>query len=100
MEHFSHHMPQGVWLTQLRCVQASLTDPVTVELQGMAPTQESVSEFILRLQASEDLENVNLKYTQGDKVQERPMIRFEVSGSIVGTAKPAPLTADPKEGEK
>lgn len=99
LEHFSVHMPSGVWLTQLRCSQAADTEPINVELQGIAPNQEAVSEFILRLQASEDLENVSLKYTQGDTVEEQQVIRFEVSGSIVGTAKAKPATEEEGEGE-
>ena len=100
MDHLSHHMPSGVWLTQLRCTQSSSTDPITIEVQGMAPNQEAVSEFILRMQACEDLDSVNLKYTQGDTVQEHAMIRFEVSGNIIGTAKAAPVTEESKEGQK
>ncbi len=97
LDHLSHHMPSGVWLTQMRCSQTSSTEPIKVELQGMSPNQDAASEFILRLQASEDLDDVNLKYTQGDQVNEKPVIRFEVSGSIVGTAKEAPVTEETKE---
>lgn len=98
LEHFSVHTPPGVWLSQLRCIQAAETEPVTVEIQGLAPNQEAVSEFILRLQSSEDLESVQLRYTQGALVDERSLIRFEISGNLVGTAK-APPPAD-EEGQE
>ena len=98
MNHFSHHVPAGVWLTQMKCSQAAITEPVSIELQGLAPSQELASEFILRVQASEDLENVVLKATSGDQINERQMIRFELKGDLVGTAKPAPVTeADSEE---
>lgn len=88
MGHLSHHVPQGVWLTQMKCSQAAITDPVSIEWQGLAPSQELASEFILRVQASEDLENVQLKATSGDQIQDHQMIRFELKGDLVGTAKP------------
>ncbi|MCC6686128.1 MAG: PilN domain-containing protein [Fimbriimonadaceae bacterium] len=100
MDHLSHNVPTGVWLTQVKCMQAAVTDPVSIELQGLAPSQELASEFILRVQASEDLENVVLKSTSGDQVNERQLIRFEVKGDLVGTAKAAPAVDEKSEGTK
>ncbi len=99
LEHLSFHVPSGLWLTQLRCNQVSETEPIVVDVQGMAPTQEIVSEFILRLQSSEDLEGVSLKYTQGDQVEEQPVIRFEVTGNVAGSAKAEPVAKE-EEGAK
>ncbi|MCC7101625.1 MAG: PilN domain-containing protein [Fimbriimonadaceae bacterium] len=100
MDHLSHNVPNGVWLTQVKCLQAAVTDPVSIELQGLAPSQELASEFILRVQASEDLENVVLKSTSGDQVNERQLIRFEVKGDLVGTAKAAPAVDEKSEEKK
>jgi Tfp pilus assembly protein PilN len=101
LDHLSRSVPEGVWLTVMRCQQPSATEPVSLEMQGLAPNQEKVSEFILRLQSSADLESVQLKYTQGDQFGTKSMIRFEVSGSITGTAKPKPVVnEEDKEGEE
>ncbi|MBN8690155.1 MAG: PilN domain-containing protein [Armatimonadetes bacterium] len=98
LDHISRSVPEGIWLISMRCNQPSEQDPVTVEVQGFGPTQELVSELILRLQGTKDLENVMLKYTQGDVAAENKSIRFEVAAQIAGSAKLPPIT-EKKEGD-
>lgn len=96
LDHMSRSCPPSVWLTVMRCSQNQEEEPVRVEIQGLSPDQQNVSDLILRLQSSLDLENVNLKYTQPERKDESVLIKFEISGDIVGTAKPKPA---PEEGE-
>lgn len=97
LDHVSRSTPEGCWLTGMRASQAEDTEPIVVEVQGLGPTQEQVSEFILRLQGCKDLDSVNLRFTQGEAIGTEHAIKFEVTANIVGTAKPKPI---PKEGEE
>lgn len=97
LDHVSNNMPEGVWLTAIRCSQGSEQEPVVVEVQGLGPTQEKISEFILRIQGTSDIEAVNLRYTQGEMLNEERAIKFEVSGNIAGTAKPLETVSEDKK---
>lgn len=100
LDHMSRSCPENVWMTSLRCNQSSEEEPVRIEVQGLGPSQESISDLILRLQSSLDLENVNLKYTQAEIKDEKQFIKFEVSADVQGTAKPKPVEKEEKkEGE-
>ncbi len=102
LDHLSRSCPEKVWLTGLRCSQNGIEDPIVMEMQGLAPNQDSVSRLILNLQSSTDLETVDLKYTQGDLIGAERAIKYELTGSIKGTAKPIPVAkeAEPTEEEK
>lgn len=100
LDHVSKSCPEAVWLTSMRCNQNSEEEPVRVEVQGLGPTQESISDLILRLQSCMDLENVQLKYTQAEVKEKERYIKFEISGEVVGTAKPKPVEKDKSEEEK
>jgi Tfp pilus assembly protein PilN len=97
LDHVSRSIPTGTWLTQIRCSQAAPTDPVIIELQGIAPDLGASSEVILRLQGSKDLENVNVRYTQEEVMDELRLIKFEVVAGVKGSQIELPK---PKEGEE
>jgi Tfp pilus assembly protein PilN len=94
MTHIAHQTPQPTWLTAMRVQATDASKPINLSLIGIAPGQEPISEFILRLQNSKDLENVNLKYSQEKMMQMVKAVEFEVTADIVGTAE-----AKPKEEE-
>lgn len=103
LDHISRSIPSGTWLTQLRCSQAAPTDPVIIEMQGIAPDLGASSEVILRLQGSKDLENVNVRYTQEEIMDELRLIKFEVVAAVKGSQieLPKPPESDaPAEGAK
>jgi len=98
LDHISRSCPGQVWLTGVRCSQNSIEDPIIMEIQGLGPDQDSVSRLILNLQSSTDLETVDLRYTQGDSIGISRAIKYEITGAIKGTAKPAPIVPK-KDGE-
>ena len=84
--HVSTQTPPDVWLTGFRSVSNDPSAPVMVTFQGMAMAQEPVGEFILRLQNAEDLERVNLKFTQEKLVNATRTKEFQLEAAVVGTA--------------
>jgi Tfp pilus assembly protein PilN len=96
LDHISRSIPTGTWLTLIRCSQAAPTDPVIIEMQGIAPDLGASSEAILRLQGSKDLENVNVRYTQEEMIDELRLIKFEVVAGVKGSQIELPK---PPEGD-
>jgi len=90
LEHLSKQTPPGAWLTSMRTQGTDPTKPLSTSFQGLSTRQELVGEFILRLQACPELENVNLKFTQEKIVTNGKGIEFDVSADIAGTAESKP----------
>lgn len=97
LDHVSRSTPEGVWLTAIRCSQGAEHEPVAIEMAGLGPTQEAISEFILRVQNTEDLQGITLRYTQGEFVNEVRAIKFELSGTVAGTGE---TKKEEAEGDK
>lgn len=93
--HLSKQTPPGTWLTGVRTQGTDPTKPLTTSFQGISNRQELVGEFILRLQACAELENVNLKFTAEKIVATGKGIEFDVIADIAGTAE-----AKPKDEQK
>jgi Tfp pilus assembly protein PilN len=101
MQHVAQNTPKATWLTALRVTATDPTKAINISLVGMAPAQEPIGEFILRMQNSADLESVNLKYSQEKLVQTTKAIEFEVTADIVGTADAKPKNEEsPADGGK
>jgi Tfp pilus assembly protein PilN len=98
LTHLSHQTPGSTWLTAMRVQAADSTKPISLSVQGVAPGQAPISEFILRLQNCKDLENVSLKYSQEKVIQLNKAVEFEVTADIVGTAEAKPKE-EKDEGE-
>jgi len=91
LTHLAHQTPKATWLTAMRVTaNADVTKPINLDVQGVSPAQEPISEFILRMQNSKDLENVGLKYSQEKVIQMVKAVEFEVTADIVDTAQPKP----------
>ena len=99
LEHLATNTPDEAWLNAVKTFQSDLKTPIEVTFNGVATTQETVGQFMLNLQASEDLENVNLKYTQPKMVEGgKQQFEFEITASIKGSAKTEDEDA-PKEDQ-
>lgn len=96
LEHLTRNTPQDVWLTNVRCVATDPTKPVALTLIGISTSQDSVADFLIRLQASPDLVNVTLKLTQEKFVDSKKAIEFEVAAELQGT-EPEKPKAEKKE---
>lgn len=90
LNHLTKHTPPQTWLTALRCTNSDPTKPINVNFVGTSDSQQLIGEFILRLQASSDLEDVNLKFTQEKVVSSGRSIEFEVQAGLEGTAEKKP----------
>jgi Tfp pilus assembly protein PilN len=87
LDHLAKQTPAKVWLTAIRCTAPDPEKPVAVTFTGLAPSQDPIGEYILRLQNSSDLEEVNLKYTQEKIVQQEQGIEFEIDANIADSAQ-------------
>lgn len=85
LKHLSHQTPDHTWLSAVRCMATDPQKPVSMSVFGMSLAQEPIGEFILRLQNSTDLDNVQLKYTQEKIVNMAKGIEFEVDMDIAGS---------------
>lgn len=90
LDHLSRNTPEEVWLTNIRCVANDVTKPVTMNITGISTSQDSVANFLIRVQACAELMNVNLKMTQEKLVDSKKAIEFEISAEIEGTAQEKP----------
>ncbi len=99
MTHIATQTPNPTWLTGMRVMANDATKPINLSLIGVSPAQEPISEFILRLQNSEDLENVSLKFTQEKMMQFSKAVEFEVTADIVGTAEAKPKQETEEESK-
>jgi Tfp pilus assembly protein PilN len=87
LDHLSKQTPPGTWLSAVRTQGSDPTKPLTLSFQGISTRQELVGEFMLRLQACAELENVNLKFT-GEKIASHGKgIEFDISAELAGTAE-------------
>jgi Tfp pilus assembly protein PilN len=99
LTHIATQTPTPTWLTAMRVMASDSSKPINLSLIGVAPNQEPISEFILRMQNSKDLENVNLKFSQEKMLNLVKAVEFEVTADIVGTAEAKPKE-EKDEGEK
>ena len=88
LDHLTHNMPEGVWLTRVSCQRMSPANPVEVSLKGLSTTNEAVGYLIIRLEASEDLDESELVYTQERRTEKGKALEFEIKGNLVGSAPP------------
>jgi Tfp pilus assembly protein PilN len=90
LDHLAHNTPKDTWLTNVRCVATDPTKPVVANFTGITTSQDSVGDFLIRLQSSPDLQNVTLKLTQEKLVDTKKAIEFEISAELAGTAQEKP----------
>lgn len=98
--HIATQTPKGTWLTGIRSVSTNPDQPIELSLVGISDTQERIAEFILRIQNSADLENVQLRFTQEKLVQQGRGIEFDMKAGIVGTAVEKAKDEAKEEGKK
>jgi len=85
LTHLSKQTPAHTWVTGMRCTASDPEKPITVSFVGVGTSQVPVGEFILRLQNSTDLENVQLKYTQDKIINLEHAVEFEIDADIAGS---------------
>lgn len=88
--------PPQAWLTGVRCLGSDPKKPIVLSFSGVALAQEPVGELILRLQNSDDLANVNLKFTQEKLIDQSKATEFLVEADIVGTEPKKSLEEEAK----
>ena len=88
LDHLTHNMPEGVWLTRVSCQRMTPGEPIQVSLKGLSTTNEAVGYLIIRLEASEDLEDSELVFTQERRTEKGKALEFEIKGNLVGSAPP------------
>ncbi len=76
-------IPSDVWL-----VTVSTQAGHNVLFDGYTFTYKSVARFMLALRDSDRFQNVDLTSTTKDKVGDREVVKFQITGELVGTQKP------------
>lgn len=98
LAHLARNTPSPLWLTDMRATFNDPTKPVQTNFIGLSDGLEPVGEFIMRLQACADLENVNLKFAQEKVVSDGKGIEFAIDAAVAGTAEEKPKKAKKEEG--
>lgn len=89
LDYITTNVPQRTWLTNIKSFQQDRTKPLVVTFIGVSENNDLVGDLILRLESSEELENVKLKYTQPRMSQAGKQLEFEVEADMVGTNEEA-----------
>jgi Tfp pilus assembly protein PilN len=86
LDHVARVMPADTWLSRLDSLQpADPTQPVEITWTGMSTRQELVGEFMLMLQRSQDLGNIELKYTDLRRTAQGVGLEFQIFCKVPGT---------------
>ncbi|HTQ09338.1 MAG TPA: PilN domain-containing protein, partial [Fimbriimonadaceae bacterium] len=87
LTHLTVQTPTATWLTGIRCEASDPTKPVQVDFSGIGASQSPIGEFMLRLQNLDDLDDVNLKFTNEKLISASKAIEFEIDANLTGTAE-------------
>jgi len=93
LAHFTQNTPSGVWLTALKANCDDVKKPISLTLTGKGVDQKTIADLILRASSLQDLENVNLKYSELRQESENHAIDFEVGADVSGTEPVVPKPA-------
>jgi len=87
LQHLSTQTPSDAWLTTIRCSQSDTSKPIQISFIGMTTSQSPISEFILRMQNCDDLDNVTFNHSDERVVGQTKGTEFQVDSELAGTAK-------------
>lgn len=82
-------LPTGVWLTG---VNAERGKPV--QIRGTAKTSDQVARYVQALGDSQRFRDVKLVFTNDSRIEEHPVVQFNVSATAVGNL---PMPEPPKK---
>lgn len=99
LQHLTINTPSDVWLTSVRATMLDPEKPIHITFGGVGRNQTLVSEMMLRLQNSPELETVSLVRSSEKVLEKTAGIEFEIGGDIVGTVEKKPKKVE-EEGEK
>ena len=101
LDKLSVSLPQKTW------IQRITSNPPTPEknetqivLNGYAETQKLVGETMLRLYTNEDLDEVDLRFTQAATVEKKPAYEFEVAANLKTSINVEQKEVKPDGGER
>jgi Tfp pilus assembly protein PilN len=100
LDHLTSQTPGQTWLTAVRASQPDAKSPILINFAGMTIRQELVGEFMLRMQQCQDLEAVNLKFSQEKQVTNGSQLEFQIEASLKDTAEVKPVTAEEEGKDK
>ena len=96
LSYLTTQTPPQAGLTAIRCQGADPKRPIMVSFGGVALAQEPVGELILRLQNSDDLSNLTLKFTQEKLIDQAKATEFLVEADLAGTEPKKSLEEEAK----
>lgn len=96
LQHVATQTPERSWLTAVRAIGADASKPIAINFVGVSADQATIGEYMQRLQNSEDLDNVILKYTMEKLAVNAKGLEFEIDAELSGTAEAKPKTEEEK----
>lgn len=86
MGHLTTNVPGTLWLTSIRTNQSTNAEEgVALTFGGYSLNHDDIGEFLLRLEACEDLEGVTLKFSQERSVDRNRLLEFEINATLAGS---------------
>lgn len=88
----SNTLPDGVWLIGMNTERGK-----PLQLRGTAKAGQQVAQLVDRLSGSPRFRDVKLVFANGAKIEETPIVQFNVAATAVGNL---PMPAPEKTGKK
>ncbi|WP_395091301.1 PilN domain-containing protein [Armatimonas sp.] len=88
----SNTLPEGVWLIGMNTERGK-----PLQLRGTAKTGQQVAQLVNSLSVSPRFRDVKLVFANGGKIEETPIVQFNVAATAVGNL---PMPAPEKTGKK
>jgi Tfp pilus assembly protein PilN len=82
LRELSQVLPEDVWLTSLSATAPAAGSSGGFEFSGFTYSQDGVARLLSRLQVLPNLTGVNLVSALGDKIGERPVVRFSITAAV------------------
>jgi Tfp pilus assembly protein PilN len=89
LQHMRSSTPEALWLTDIRSKAGKPADGVQFTIKGSTiksdVSNQRVSELMQKMELCAAIENINLKFTEEDKVNEQDVLSFEILARVAGT---------------
>jgi len=91
LQHMRSSTPEALWLTDIRSKTGKPSDGVQFTIKGKTikgdVSNQRVSELMQKMELCSAMENINLKFTEDDKVNEQDVLSFEILARVAGTVQ-------------
>jgi Tfp pilus assembly protein PilN len=98
--HLKVNTPEGIYLNGIKCQQNDPTQGTVVQFTGNSRSLDEIGSYVMRLELSEDLEDVAMKFAQERVGADRSKaLEFEILATVSGTKQAKKTLKKDQEGE-